>query len=86
MHVADRLAVGCAEAGVHPAGLEGTGVGAGADLAPGILAGEPHLQIVGAGGAEPGVAGAQQHAAVGQPQPFQQASAQEVMRSSSASL
>ncbi len=52
-------------ADVGAAGLEALEVGAGGDLAVGLLAGEPDFEVVGLGGAEAHVAGAEEHAAVG---------------------
>ncbi len=67
-----RLAGGrVAPAGLHAAGLEITGVGARADLAVGVLRGQPDFQVVGLDGREAHVAGAQQHLAVRQAQLFQ---------------
>ncbi len=48
--------------------LEGIEVGAGGNFAVETLARQPDLEIVGLGGGEPGVAGAEQHAAIRQPQ------------------
>ena len=46
-------------------------VGAGADLAVEVLAGEPDLEVVGLGGGEAHVAGAEEHAAVGKAEAFE---------------
>ena len=69
----DFLLAGGAEADVGAAGLEGFEVGAGGDFAVELLAGEPDLEVVGLGGGEAHVAGAEQHAAVGQAEEFEDA-------------
>ena len=63
---AHGFAIRSAEAGVHPAGLEVPGVGAGGDFPPRLLPGQPHFQIEGAGGAEAGIAGGELDPAIGQ--------------------
>jgi hypothetical protein len=65
-----RLVLVVAEAGLHAAGLEGAEVGAGRNLAVGVLGRQPDFEIVGLGG-ETHVAGAQRHAAVRQFQRFE---------------
>ena len=65
------LRAGGAVADVGAAGLEALEVGAGADLAVELLAGEPDLEVVGLGGGEAHVAGAEEHAAVGQAEGFE---------------
>jgi hypothetical protein len=65
------LALGVLEAGLQAAGLEGFAVAHRADLAVGVLRGQPHFQVVGLGGAKAHVAGAQAHHAVGQAQLLQ---------------
>ena len=67
------LAAGGSVADVGAAGLEGLEVGAGADFAVGLLAGEPDFEVVGFGGGEAHVAGAEEHAAVGQAEEFEDA-------------
>ena len=67
------LRAGGAVADVGAAGLEGFEVGAGADLAVELLAGKPDLEVVGFGGGEAHVAGAEQHAAVGEAEDFEDA-------------
>ncbi len=62
---------GWAVADVGSAGLEGLEVGAGADLAVEVLAGEPDFEVVGLGGGETHVAGAEEHAAVGEAELFE---------------
>ena len=60
------LAAGGTVADVGAAGLEGLEVGAGGDFAVEVLAGEPDFEVVGFGGGEAHVAGAEEHAAVGE--------------------
>ena len=59
------------EADVGAAGLEGFEVGAGGDFAIELLAGEPDFEVEGLGGAEAGVAGAEQDAAIGKLEGFE---------------
>jgi hypothetical protein len=66
-----RLVFVVAEAGLHAAGLEGAEVGAGRNLAVGVLGRQPDFEVVGLGGGEAHVAGAQRHAAVRQFQLFE---------------
>mgnify|MGYP002137765444 CR=1 FL=1 len=66
-----RLVLVVAETGLHTAGLEGTEVGAGRNLAVGVLRRQPDFQIVGLGGGETHVAGAQHDATIGQFQRFE---------------
>ncbi len=56
---------------VGAAGLEGLEVGAGGDFAEGVLAGDPDFEVVGFGGGEAHVAGAEEHAAVGEAEGFE---------------
>jgi hypothetical protein len=65
------LALGVAKPRLHAPGLEGLAVAAGADLAVGALPRQPDLEVIGLGGAEAHVAGAQRHHAVGQLQRLQ---------------
>jgi hypothetical protein len=74
-----------AEARVHPPRLEVAADRAGRDLAVGVLARQPDLDVVGLPRAEAHVAGAEHDGAVGQAQRLEDASAQAVMRSCSAS-
>ena len=60
------------EADVRTAGLEIDAVGAGGDLAVGVLGGQPDFQVIGLGGTEAHVARTQGDDAVGQLQLFQQ--------------
>ena len=56
---------------VCAAGLEGFEVGAGGDLAVEVLSGEPDFEVVGFGGGEAHVAGAEKHAAIREVEFFQ---------------
>ncbi len=56
---------------IGAAGLEGFEVGAGGDFAVEVLAGEPDFEVVGFGGGEAHVAGAEEHAAVGEVEGFE---------------
>ena len=60
-----------AVADVGAARLEGVEVGAGRDFAVEILAGQPDFEVVGLGGGEAGVAGAEQDAAIGKAEGFE---------------
>ncbi len=60
-----------AVADVGAAGLEGLEVGAGRDFAVEVLAGEPDFEVVGLGGGEAHVAGAEEHAAIGEAECFE---------------
>lgn len=65
------FAPGCrAETGIHAAGLKIATDGNRADLAVGVLAGQPDLQIMGFCGAKAHIAGAKHHSAIGKPQFF----------------
>ena len=61
-----RLALRVAEARLHPPRLERLAVRARRDLAVGVLRGQPHFEVVGLGGGEADVAGAQRDDAVRQ--------------------
>src|ERR1035437_2276006 len=61
------------EADVGAAGLEGLEVRAGRYFAVEILSGEPDLEVLGFGGREAHVGGAEEHAAVGQAEEFEDA-------------
>src|ERR1035441_1573553 len=67
------LLAGGAEANVGAAGLKALEVGAGADFAGKLLAGQPDFEVVSFGGGEAHVAGAQEHAAVGQAESLEDA-------------
>jgi len=60
-----------AEAGLHAARLEGLEIGAGRNLAIGVLRRQPDFEVVGLGRREAHVAGAQSDLAVGQFEPLQ---------------
>ena len=67
------LSLGCRglEADVGAAGLEGFEVGAGRDFPIELLAGKPDFEVEGLGGAEAGVGGAEQDAAIGKLEGFE---------------
>src|SRR5208283_1494762 len=67
------LRAGRPEADVRAAGLEALEVGARADLAVEALPRQPDFQVVGPGRGEAHVAGAEQYAAIGQAEEFEDA-------------
>ena len=73
-----------AVAGVHAPRLEIAAHRAGRDLAIGVLAGQPDLDVVGLLRGEAHVAGAQHHGAVGEPEALQHLLGAAVIRSCSA--
>ena len=71
VHEFGLLFAGGLEADVGAASLEGFEVGAGGDFAIELLAGEPDFEVEGLGGREAHVAGAEQDAAVGKLEGFE---------------